>query len=170
MSLESSRLEETRGRTESYIVIHTWYSLPCLICDSEILSYICELHPTIPNLEYLPQCSDTLLDPRNKWTKIHSTITNPLACFDKFWYWRVGELQICEIFIILHEDIVLRSEMLDEIGLEYECLYLSLARDELDISDLCDHLLLGCGELSCRFFRFFALPTYITPPLSSFIW
>ena len=37
------RTEETRSRTESYIVVHTWYSLPCLVSDN----YITFVIPTI---------------------------------------------------------------------------------------------------------------------------
>jgi hypothetical protein len=80
-------------------------------------------------------------------TKIYSSITDFLSCFDELWYWRIRDLEISQILVILHKDIVLGSEMLDEIGLEYECLDLSLTGDDLDICDLPDHLPLGHREI-----------------------
>ena len=71
-----------------------------------------------------------------------------MSRLDQFWNRRIRDLDISEILIILHEDIVLRSEVLDEIGLQYQCLDLGRTRDDLDICDLADHLPLRERELS----------------------
>ena len=77
------------------------------------------------------------------WTKIYPTIADFLSRLDELWHWRIGDLEIGEIFVILHQYIVLGREMFDEIGFQYKSLDLRLASDDLDITDLRYHLPLG---------------------------
>ena len=70
-----------------------------------------------------------------------------MSRFDELWNWRIGDLEVGEILVILHEDIVLGCEMFDDIGLEYERLDLRLTGNDLDICDLRDHLTLGNREI-----------------------
>ena len=143
-----ARLEHTGSWTETDIVVDTWECPPCLVCDLDIVVSFGELHPTIPDAKYPTQSSHRLLDRTHIRTKICPTIADLLSCLDEFWYGRIGDLEVGKILVILHEDIVLGREMLDDIGLEDESLDLSLTGDDLDICDFGYHLTLSHWEIT----------------------
>lgn len=140
--------EETWCRTESYIVIHTWRSPPRFISDDEYTLFLGKLHPTVPDTKNPPKCPDRVLDRADIRTKVLCSISDLLPCLDELRNRRIRDFDIGKILIIFHEDIVLRSEMLDEIGLEDQCLDLSTTSDDLDIGDLAYHLSLRERELA----------------------
>lgn len=133
---------------ETNIVIHAWDSLSRPICYSYDIIWICKFDSTIPDLEYPTKCSHWLFDSWDIWTEIFSTVLEPLTSLDEFWNGRIRDLDIRKVLIILHENIVFRCEVFDEIGLENKSLHFCRTDDDLDISYSHDHLLLRSGEIS----------------------
>ena len=146
-------IKKTRSRTESYIVVHTWRSPSCLISYFQgIITFPrSELHLTVSHLEYPLEFSYRLVYIRS--LRIGSEICSPVSVLlsgTKYLWNRIfGDLDIRKILIIFHEDIILRGEMFDKIGLEDKSFDFCLTEDDLDIYYLPDHLTLGKGEAPC---------------------
>lgn len=77
---------------------------------------------------------------------VETTISDLLSRLIDFRDRASSDLDIGEILVILHEDIVFWAEMLDEIRLEDESLDFIGSEEDLDISDLIHHLSLRHRE------------------------
>ena len=148
--------EETGSRTESDIIIHTRKSLPCLICNFDVMHpilvsifFLCELDATVSDTKKSPEGAYWLFDCTDIWTKVFTTILYFYTSLYEFRHWWICNFYIRKIFIILHEDIIFRREVFDEIGLEHQCFHLSFTENCFYVSDFPDHLLFCESELSC---------------------
>lgn len=128
MGIYLLRVEEAWSWTESDIVVHTRYGSTSRIGHFEFfgMSIGSESHLTAPNPKNPLELFYTFIDIRSLriWTEVESSILGFLSSFYDFWNWSGSDFYIGKVFIILHEDIIFWREMLDEIGLEDERLYL----------------------------------------------
>lgn len=147
MCIKRCLSQQTRSRTYSNIVVHTWKGSACFIRDIDSISlFLSKFHSTVSNLKYFSQSEQCCLNTRGKRTKIYSSIIESLPSLDNLRNTGISDFDIGKIFIILHQDIVLWREMLDKIRFKHECLNFGCARQSFYISDLTYHLLFGKGE------------------------
>ena len=59
------------------------------------------------------------------------------------------DFYINEVFVVLHEDVIFRAELLDPVRFEHERLQIGANLDVLDIVDQAHHILLPIAEVGC---------------------
>lgn len=143
MCIDIGLIQKTGTRTESYIIIHTWDGFPCFFCNRESIAKLRKLYPTVTYLKYFFQYSNRGLNGRDIRSEILTPIRYSLSSFYEFSNGRVWDLDVGKIFIIFHENIILRRKMFYEVCLENKCLHLTFTEKYLDISDFYDHLSLS---------------------------
>ncbi len=169
MRVEGFLFQQARGWTNADVKVHTWRGAPGFVGYADVRGFVgrpsgirrhsplrtgspgrfsdlrrdvCEIHPARPNFEKTAHVFEAGRNARprrirSEVSSFFSANARPLDRGDG----TVGNADVRQIFVILHENVVFRPDFFDEIRFEHQRFDSRAGFDDLDIGNFFDHLL-----------------------------